>query len=101
MNNHIEDNVIDIEAYAKEGKTVPDAKQYKIKVDKDQFTINHPLVTGKEILTLAERLPVEQYRLDLKMKGGSTRQVHLEDVVDLRTPGLEKFFTLKLDQTEG
>lgn len=98
---HVENAVIDIEAYAKEDKPVPPGKQYQFKVDKDKFTVDHHIVTGHEILTISGRLPVEQYRLDLKMKGGRTQQVNLDDRVDLTEPGLEKFLSLKLDQTEG
>jgi hypothetical protein len=101
QNKHNEEDIIDIEAYAKADKPVPDAKQYQIKVNKEKYTVNHAVVTGREVLTVAGLMPVEQYRLDLKLNGGSTRQVGLEERIDLQEKGVEKFLTLKLDQTEG
>jgi hypothetical protein len=98
---NIEDDVIDVEEFAKAGKPIPNAKGYKIKVDKEKYTVDHAVVTGREVLTLAGYSPAEQYRLDLKFKGGKAAKVELDERVDLREPGVEKFFTMKLDQTEG
>lgn len=94
------DNVIDVEAYAKEGKTPPKDAHYKIRVDKVVviMTISNP--TGEDILKEAGFKP-EEYRLDLKMKGGETRKIGLTDTVDLTDPGVERFMTIPLDQTEG
>ncbi|CAM4025357.1 multiubiquitin domain-containing protein [Paenibacillus alkaliterrae] len=94
--------VIDVEAYAKAGQAVPtDAKYYRIKIDKEKYTVDHAVFTGREILLEAGLTPVSQYRLDMKLKGGGTKKIELEDTIDLRAPGVEKFLTLKLDQTEG
>ena len=41
------------------------------------------------------------FRLDEKLVGGRTVKIELDQVVDLTAPGVERFMTLPLDQTEG
>lgn len=95
------EDVIDVEEYAKSGKPVPKGKSYRLRVDKVQFVHKESTITGRSVLELAGKLPVDRYRLDLKLKGGATRKVSLEEVVDLTLPGVERFLTVPLDQTEG
>jgi len=92
--------IIDIEAYAKEGKTPPQKKKYKIKVDNNVYVVPESL-TGKEILQIAGKTPIEKYQLNQKMHGGAVRKIKYDEVVDFTTPGIEKFMTIPLDQTEG
>lgn len=77
------------------------AVEYKIKVDKTDYTVNKQFITGKEILELASKTPVEQYELRQKLHGGKSEKVSLSDSVDLSEPGIERFMTLPLDQQEG
>lgn len=74
---------------------------YRIQIDKDHFELGNPTPTGRELLVLAGKNPPEQYGLYLKLKGGQPQRIGLESKVDLREPGVEKFVTLPLDQTEG
>jgi hypothetical protein len=46
-------------------------------------------------------VPPERYRLDQKLRDGTIKKIELNDVVDLTLPGLERFMTIPLDQTEG
>lgn len=80
-----------------------DAKRnaFKILVDKTHYETKNPTPTGRDILTLAERVPVEQFGLYLKEKGKQPKRIGLDETVDLREPGTERFVTLPLDQTEG
>jgi hypothetical protein len=93
--------VIDIETLAKENRTPPPGKRYRIRVDKLHLEIETSTITGREILRRAGKQPVERYRLDQKLAGGRTEKIELDQVVDLTTPGVERFMTLPLDQTEG
>lgn len=95
---------IEIETYAQKvnGKEkAPKAKKYIIRIDKTKFTVEVPSMTGREILTLAGKTPPEQYKLTEKMHGGAAKTIGLDDVVDFTEPGVERFMTLKRDQTEG
>ena len=44
------DEIIDVEAYTKEGKKPPVGKKYKVKIDGHHYTFDHHLVSGKELL---------------------------------------------------
>ena len=90
---------IDIEAYAKDGRPVPAAASYRIRIDKDHYTVNSPKITGGELLELAKKDP-GKFGIYQHVRGRSSR-VALDAVVDLTAPGVERFSTLPLDQTEG
>lgn len=95
------EGVIDIEEYAKRGAKPPEAKGYRIKVNGAQFIMNNPTPTGRQILTEAGLVPPENYTLRVKRAGQRPEKVALDDIVDLRQPGVEKFKALPRDQTEG
>jgi hypothetical protein len=99
--NGIDAEPVDIEAFARRGERPPRARRYRIRVDKTVVVVNGPTITGRQILEAAGRIPVERYRLDQKLRGGETRKIELDTVVDLTTPGLERFMTIPMDQTEG
>lgn len=95
------DETIDLEEYAKLGKQPPLARGYRIRVNGEAFVVQDPLVTGREILTLAGLIPPENYTLRIKMAGEKPRRVRLDEKIDLRRRGVEKFKALPRDQTEG
>lgn len=80
-----------------------DAKNasYKIVIDKGHHETTNPTPTGRDLLNLAGRTPVEQFGIYLKQKGMQPQRIGLDEKVDLRAPGTERFVTLPLDQTEG
>ncbi len=95
------DEIIEIEIFVKEGKRPPLAKGYLIRVDKQKITVHRPELSGREILKLAQKTPPENYILRQVFSGGRSEVVGLDQVVDLRHHGVEKFKTLPRDQTEG
>jgi hypothetical protein len=95
------DEIIDLEEYAKLGKRPPLSKGYRILVNGDPFVVHEPNPTGRAILTLADLLPAENYTLRVKLAGEKPQKVGLDEHVDLRRPGVEKFKALPRDQTEG
>ncbi len=95
------DDIIDLEEYAKLGKRPPLAKGYRLRVNGDPFVVHDPNPTGRAILTLAGLLPPENYTLRIKSAGDKPRKIGLDEKVDLRQPGVEKFKALPRDQTEG
>jgi hypothetical protein len=99
---HVTDpSIVDVEQYAKEGKEIPAAEKYRIRVDKEHYVVSDPAMTGAQLLALAQKQPVERFSLYQKLKGGETKKVEYSQVVDFRAPGVERFMTLPLDQTEG
>jgi hypothetical protein len=97
----VTDEVVDLEEYAKAGRKPPRARRYKIRIDKQHYVVEVSSMTGRELLTLAGKTPVSNYMVSQKMRGGEARKIGLDERVDFTTPGLERFMTLPLDQTEG
>lgn len=96
-----EKETIDIEEYSKAGKSVPKEKHYKIRIDRDKHIVESECMTGKEILELANKKPVEKYQLNQKLRGGQVKKIQYDENVCFTEPGIERFMTLPLDQTEG
>jgi len=99
--NHKSEEYIDIEEYSKAGKKPPKGKKYLIKVDKALYKVEVESMTGREILEIAEKLPVERFQLNQKLHGGVVKKVEYDEIVDFTMPGVERFMTIPLDQTEG
>jgi hypothetical protein len=95
--------VIDLEEYAKADRKVPPHRpgvSYRIRIDKVQKVVDVPELTGAQILGLVGKTP-DRFRLDQKVRGGATRKIEPTAVVSFTAPGVERFMTLPLDQTEG
>lgn len=80
---------------------LPPAKRYIIKVDKDKLVTEHSHMTGRAILALASKSPPEKYKLTQLFCEGPPKTIGLDEDVDFCAPGVERFVTLKLEQTEG
>jgi hypothetical protein len=91
---------IDIEEHAKQGKTPPHARGYRIRIDKEYKTVHVHKMTGREILALVNKT-LEKYLLSQKFRGGQVVPIAADEVVDFRRHGIERFQTLALDPTEG
>ena len=91
----------DLEAAAKAGRVPRKAKRYRLRVDRVHFVVADPKITGREILTLAGKVPTERFLLSQKFAGGRAEKVDLNETIDLRKPGVERFMTVPKDQTEG
>ncbi len=100
----VEVDEIELEVFATQqgGKIgAPKAKKYVIRIDKTKYTVDVPTMTGRQILLLAGKTPPDHYKLTEKEHGGGAKTIGLDDVVDFQAPGVERFMTLKRDQTEG
>lgn len=95
------EDIVDLEEYAKRGERPPLTKGYRIRVNGEQYVISDANPTGREVLTLAGLLPPENYTLRVKVAGKPPQKVGLDEKIDLRQLGVEKFKALPRDQTEG
>lgn len=93
--------IIDIAQYAKEGKIVPHGHHYNIVVDRQQYTVKEECMTGREILTIAGKIPPDRFQLNQRFHGGKVVKINYDQKVCFTEPGIEKFMTIPLDQTEG
>ena len=76
-------------------------QHYKVQIDKDFFEAPVSRISGRELLELADKKPAKRYAIYLKVKGGQPGRIDLNEKIDLSRPGVERFVTLSLDQTEG
>lgn len=95
------DDIIDLAEYAERGEQPPLARGYRLKINGEAYVVHDPMPTGREILTLADLLPAQNYTLRVKRTGSKPEKVELDETVDLRRRGVEKFKALPKDQTEG
>lgn len=101
IREEISEEIADLEDYARRGEAPPNCRGYKIKVNGEPFVIHDRHITGREVLELAGLTPPKDYTLRVKVAGQRPQKVDLNDKVDLRQPGIEKFKALPRDQTEG
>jgi plasmid stabilization system protein ParE len=101
IREEILDEIADLEEYARQGKQPPRCRGYRIRVNGERFVVYDAAPTGREILIVANLTPPENYTLRVKVAGQRPRKVDLDEKVNLRQPGVEKFKALPRDQTEG
>ena len=92
---------IEIETYSREGKAIPKCQHYKIRIDSEKYVVKTYEMTGRQLIELAGKHPVDQFAIFQRLRGGQTQKIELDDTVSFLTPGIERFMTLPLDQTEG
>ena len=95
------ETLIDLEEYAKAGRKPPHADRYRIRIDKEKYEVESSSLTGRQLLELAGKIPPENYMIHQKLKGGETKKIELDMLADFTEPGVERFMTIPLDQTEG
>jgi hypothetical protein len=90
---------LDIEAFVGL-ECKPRAKRYIIRINKKPYVIEKSVLTARELLLIAGKNPPEKFRIWQIVKGES-HELALNDKVDVRAAGVEKFRTLSRTQTEG
>ncbi len=58
-------------------------------------------MTGRQLLQVADKTGLDRWKIFQKLSGGEVKEIPHDQQVDFTTPGIEKFKTLPLDQTEG
>ncbi|MEQ1756319.1 MAG: multiubiquitin domain-containing protein [Micropepsaceae bacterium] len=101
IREEIHDEIADLEEYARQGKEPPHCRGYRFKVNGNPLVVSERFITGREVLELAGLRPPKDYTLRVKVAGQKPEKVGLDEKVDLRKPGIEKFKALPRDQTEG
>ena len=94
------EELIDLEQWAKAGRTPQCAKRYRIRIDKEYKVVDVHSMTGREILALVGKTP-EKYLLSQKFHGGVVEPIKPDQIVEFHRHAIERFQTLALDPTEG
>jgi hypothetical protein len=95
------EEIVDLEECAREGRKPPRARVYRFKVNETLCTWEAPTILGRQILERAGLTPPDQYTLREKIVGAPPKRIGLDDRVDLREPGIEKFRAIRREQNEG
>lgn len=91
----------DIELCCREERKPRCVRRYRIRIDKEQHVVNVTQMTGRQLLEVAGKTDVRHWEIFQKLRGGKVEKIRLDESVDFTSPGIEKFKTLPLDQTEG
>ncbi|MCH8902857.1 MAG: multiubiquitin domain-containing protein, partial [Bacteroidetes bacterium] len=70
-------------------------------IDRESFIVDSECLTGRQLLELAGKTPIERYQINQKLRGGEIKKIQYDEEICFTTPGVERFMTLPLDQTEG
>jgi hypothetical protein len=93
--------LIEIEDHACSCKWKPKAKKYAYKVGKTRIVVDNPIISGRHILESASKNPPEKYILRQVEHGGILKVIELNDEVDLRAPGVERFRAMPRTASDG
>lgn len=91
---------VEIEVYGKDNRKPPLAHRYVIRINKTKYSVELQILSGTELLALASKNP-NQNKLYQKLHGGQLKEIAPYDKVDLSAPGIERFQTVPLNETEG
>lgn len=95
------ETIVDLEQCACEGKKPPRATHYRVRIDKKRYVLENPHPTGRELLLIAGKVPPAKWVLRQIFRNGPAVAVPLDEKVDLRTPGVEKFSTMPTEISDG
>jgi len=73
-------------------------QRFEIIVNHNTYATEHPVPTGREVLLLAGFRPADDYVLLLREDTGMLQDINLEDDVDVRRPGIERFLAFRSDR---
>lgn len=93
------DEIEDLEACAREGRAPRADGLFRVRIDDERFVVADPVITGRQLLDEAGKRPVEDFLIFLKLRNGLLEEVRLDETVDLRKPGVERFLTFKSDRS--
>ena len=94
------DELEDLEVCCKEGRAAKCVRRYRIRIDRESYVVNVTYMTGRQLLEFAGKCDIAKWKIFQKLRG-EMKEVGLTEEVSFTTPGVEKFKTLPLDQTEG
>lgn len=74
-------------------------RKFQVVIDGQKYGTDDPILTGRQLLDLAEKRPVEEHLVYLLGESNLLEDISLEETVDLRGHGAEQFLTFKSDRS--
>jgi Multiubiquitin len=101
MTNEIMVEEIELEGWVREHGTAqpPLAKSYVVRIDDRSYKVYDLMITGGQLLDEASKRPVDEYLIFQLVHGGQLEEIRLDETVDLRAPGVERFITWRSDRS--
>lgn len=103
MTDVMQEDLEDNEAGARQGHRPREDGPYRVLIGNaglnyQAFMIADPVPTGRQLLDAADLRPVEEHEVFSLSADGLLAQVGLDETVDLRARGIEKFITFRSDR---
>ncbi|ESX37657.1 MULTISPECIES: multiubiquitin domain-containing protein [unclassified Mesorhizobium] len=73
--------------------------QFEVAINDTVHSFSDPIVTGEQILQAARLFPTDEYLVFQKLEDGQLEEIRLDESVDLRRAGRERFITFKSDRS--
>lgn len=73
--------------------------QFEVEIDEQRFAVEDPVITGRQLLNVAGKKPPEEHLIYFLGSGNLLEDIGLDETLDLRQPGREKFITFKADRS--
>lgn len=70
----------------------------RVRINNERFVIEDPVPTGRQLLETAGLTPVEGFVLLFRLPDGDLESIRLDETVDLRRRGVERFFAFETDR---
>lgn len=78
--------------------TAEPRRALQLNIDGKIFEVRDPVVNGRQILDLAEKRPASEFVVLQFLSSGLLEDIRLDETVDLRERGTERFITFKSDR---
>lgn len=72
---------------------------YRVQIDGQVHAVDDPVITGAQLLAVAGKRPADEFLVFQILRDGQIEEIRLDETVDLRKPGLERFTTSKSDRS--
>jgi len=91
---------IDIEGCGRHGRRPPKGLKYRIRIDREKYTVKGDRITGAQILERVDKSP-DEWTLNQKLRGGERKRIKPDDSVDIAQHGIERFETVLRQAQQG
>jgi Multiubiquitin len=71
---------------------------YPLQIDQQQYSSDDPIVTGQQLLDLADKRPSDQFLVYQVLTNGQMEGIRPDETVDLTRSGVERFLTYLSDR---
>src|SRR5258706_15606488 len=68
-------------------------------IDEHRFSVSDPIWNGRQLLELADKRPIEEHLIYRVGPHNLLDDLGLEETVDLRHPGADRFITFRSDRS--